>query len=113
VAKQLTADQVQAKKDKAVQFLRDVVSDDDRADEIEDEDLDSYAERKHIQIINPRRNTTMANGNGRTKQDLVGEIADLRDENQALQDQLDAISDILAGPEDEDDDDQDDGDNQD
>ena len=52
VAKQFTADQVQAKKDKAVQFLRDVVGDDDRADEFEDMSLDEYAEDKGIEIVN-------------------------------------------------------------
>jgi hypothetical protein len=44
----------------------------------------------------------MANGgNGRTKQDLLDEIADLQAENQDLQDQLDAIADIVSPPEEE------------
>jgi hypothetical protein len=46
----------------------------------------------------------MANGNGRTKQDLLDEISDLQAENQDLQDQLDAIVDIVAPPDEEDDD---------
>jgi hypothetical protein len=48
----------------------------------------------------------MANGS-QTKQDLLDQIADLQDENDALQSQLDAIADII-GP-DEDDSDGDDG----
>jgi hypothetical protein len=102
--KQYTADQVQAKKDKAVQFLRDVVGDDEKADEFEDMDLDEYAQGKHIQIINPGRNRRMANGTSdpRTKQELLDEIDD-------LQSQLDAISDIINPPDDEDEDDDDDG----
>jgi len=47
----------------------------------------------------------MANGgNGRTKQDLLDEIDALQQENQDLQDQLDAIADIVSPPEEEDDD---------
>jgi hypothetical protein len=101
--KQYTADQVQAKKDKAVQFLRDVVGDDDRADEFDDMDLDEYAKRKHIQIVNSGRNRRMANATSdpRTKQELLDEIED-------LQSQLDAISDIVNGPPDDEDDEDDD-----
>ena len=107
MAKQLTADQVQAKKDRAVQFLRDVVGDDDKADAFDDMDLDEYAEHKRIEIVNRgKRSLNMAgNGNGRTKQDLLDEIDDLQQENQALQDQLDAIADIVSPPDDEDDED--------
>jgi hypothetical protein len=48
----------------------------------------------------------MANGNSdpRTKGDLLDEIDELAQENQDLQDQLDAISDILNPPENGDDD---------
>jgi hypothetical protein len=102
--KEYTAEQVQAKKGKAVQFLRDVMGDDDKADEFDDMDLDEYVEHKKIQIVN-RGVKTMANGNSdpRTKQELLDEIDD-------LQTQLDAINDIL-NPRDDDygdeDDDQD------
>jgi hypothetical protein len=101
--KQYTADQVQAKKDKAVQFLRDVVGNDDKANEFDDMDVDEYAQRKDIQIVNPRRNRRMANGtwDPRTKQELLDEIDD-------LQSQIDAINDIVNPPDDEDDDDGDD-----
>jgi hypothetical protein len=37
--KQLTAEQVQAKKEKAVPFLRDVVGDDDKANQFDDMDF--------------------------------------------------------------------------
>jgi hypothetical protein len=107
MAKALTREQVQAKKDKAVQFLRDVVGDGDKADEFDDMDIEAYAERKHIQIINPRRNTGMPNGDPRTKSELLDEIDQLQQENQGLQDQLDAISDIISSAEDEEDDDAD------
>jgi hypothetical protein len=48
--KTYTPDQVAAKQDKAVRFLRDVVGDDDKADEIEDLSLDEYAERKKLHM---------------------------------------------------------------
>ena len=52
--------------------MRDFLHDPDRADEIEDENLESYAERRKIQLINlGRRNKVMANGNRRTKKDLL------------------------------------------
>jgi hypothetical protein len=106
--KSLTREQLQSRKDKAVRFVRDVLDDPERASEIEDEDLEDYADRRHIELINPRRTKSMANGgNGRTKQDLMDEIADLQAENQDLQDQLDAIVDIVS-PEEEDEEDDDD-----
>jgi hypothetical protein len=106
--RRLRAGRFKPKRIKAVQFLRDVVGDDDKADEFDDMDVEAYAERKHIQIINPRRNTGMPNGDPRTKSELLGEIDQLQQENQDLQDQLDAISDIISPPEEEDDDDADD-----
>ena len=57
--------QVEARKDKAVRFLRDVVGDDDRADEVEDESVEDYADRKGLILKNTaQRRTLMANGNG-------------------------------------------------
>ena len=81
VAKQLTEEKAQARKDKGVQFLRDVVGDDDAADNLDDEDLDSYIERKHIQIVN-KGASKMANGNAdpRTKSELLDEIVAPPDE---------------------------------
>jgi hypothetical protein len=54
-AKTYTPDQVAAKQDKAVRFLRDVVGNDDRADDIEDMSLSEYAEHKRIQMAQNRR----------------------------------------------------------
>lgn len=80
-------------------------------DEIEDEEIEDYAERRGFQLVNKRRKN-MANG-GPTKQDLLDQIDDLQQENQDLQDQLDAIADIVLPPDDGDDDDDDGGDNDD
>ena len=112
--KALTREQVQSRKDKAVRFVRDVLADPDRADEIEDESLEDYAERRKFTITNPsrQRSTRTYMADTRTKAGLEQEIADLEQENQDLQDQLDTIADIVA-PSDEDDDDDDSGDDDD
>jgi len=106
----LTREQIQSKKDAAVRFLDNVKHDPDRAAEVEDESLEDYAARRDFEIIeNPRRlNSCMANG--QSKEDLQNEIQDLQGENDYLQSQLDAISDVLAGPDDDGSDD--DGDDQ-
>ena len=114
VPKTLTRDQLQSRKEKAVRFTRDVLSDPDRADEIADESLDDYAGRRKIQITNPTIRRTAIMPRGKTKAELEAEIEELQEENQELQDQLDAVADIVSpddGDEDEDetgDDDQDD-----
>ena len=46
--KTLTRKQLESRKAQAVRFTRDVREDDDRADEIEDESLEDYAEDRHI-----------------------------------------------------------------
>jgi hypothetical protein len=98
--KSLSREQLQARKEQAVRFTANVLGDPERADEIEGESLESYAERRKIQITNSgrRRNISMA-----TKQELMDQIADLQDQNDQLQDQLDAVADIVS-PDDSDDD---------
>src|SRR5438093_11184091 len=87
--KRLTREQVESRKEKAVRFTDNVLGDPDRADEIEDESPESYAERKGIEITNPHiRRKTVARI--RTKAELEAEIEELQQENQELQDQLDA-----------------------
>ena len=49
-----TTDEAQKTKERAVRFVRSVLRDDERADELEAEPLASYARRKRIEIINPR-----------------------------------------------------------
>jgi hypothetical protein len=115
--KQQTYEQVSAKKDKAAQFLRDVVGDDDKASDVEDMNVEDYADSRGVTITNPRRQA-MANGNGGdgdsdydfdswTKADCIdtlGQVVDIADQAfdpmssredmaQALSDILDALSD--------------------
>jgi hypothetical protein len=95
--KALTRDQLQARKDKAVRFVRDVLGDPDRAAEIEDESLEDYAERRKITLTNPSKgNRGMA-----TKRDLEQQVKELEDENQELQDRLDAVADLVSGDDEE------------
>jgi hypothetical protein len=49
----LTWEDVEKRKAKGVRFLRNVVQDDDRADDLEDESLEDYAERKRFAVANP------------------------------------------------------------
>ena len=103
MVKSLTREQVQSRKDKAVRFLEDVLDDPERAAEVEAEDVESYADRRKMQLTNLGRTRRMANGgNGRTNEDLLDELDALQRENQDLRDQLDAIADIVSGPEDDD-----------
>jgi hypothetical protein len=108
-SKILTRDQAQARKDAAVRFAENFLKDPDKADDIESEDLDDWIERKGITLIdNPgRRSLEMANNNW-SKDELLDRIDELESENSDLQDQLDAISDIVSPP--PADDDTDDGD---
>src|SRR5437870_12545514 len=108
--KQLTRDQLQSRKEKAVRIVRDVLADPNRAEAIADESLEDYAERRKIQITNPskRKKAIMA-----TKRELEGRIDELEQENQELQDQLDTIADIVAPEEESDEDDDRDDDEED
>src|SRR3990172_11516561 len=100
--KSLTRKQLETRKAQAVRFTRDVLSDDDRADEIEDESLEDYAERRHIQIVNPKGARKMP---VQTRRELIERIKELEEENENLQDRLQEISD-LASEEDGEEDDQ-------
>jgi len=98
VVKRLTRDQIEGRKEKAVRFVRDVLDDPERADEIEDESVEDYAERRKFEIANPRRRvSTMA-----SKAELQDRIEELESENEELQSRLDEVLDIVAPPDDAD-----------
>ena len=78
----LTREELQRRKDQAVEFTENARDDPERASEIESESLEDYAAQRGIEPINAGRTRSMANGgNGRTKQDLLDEIDDLQQEN--------------------------------
>lgn len=119
-----TLAQVATAKKRAVSFLSDVLEDDDRADEVEDESLESYAERKGIQILNnPSRHAKgkpMAATKQPTKADLetvleqVAEAAntalDPASSRRELVGALQTIADLTGTEDDEDEIDEDDDD---
>lgn len=80
--KVLTRDQAETAKKRAISFLRNVLQDDDRADEVESEDLDQWAEETGRTITNPTKRKTTLMANGVSKADL--------------QDALDQIGDVVA-----------------
>jgi predicted RNase H-like nuclease (RuvC/YqgF family) len=90
-----------------------VIGDSGRAEEIEGEGLDEYAERRNIQLVNDGRRNPMAKKSIEDYRaevtDLKQQIRDLEDENQTLNDKLDNIADVLepeeVGEEEADDDD--------
>ena len=93
--KALTRGQVEGRQEKAERFLRNVLDDDERADEVAEESVEDYASRRHFEIINPKASNTMAKKNPSIKE-LQDRIADLEEENQGLSDQLDAIAEIVG-----------------
>lgn len=101
-----TLDQVESMKAKAVRFVRDVLGDEDRAEEIEDESPEDYAERKRIEIVepNPLRKRFICMPTGPTKADLESRIEELEAENEDLQERLNSINEIVNGDEEEDED---------
>jgi hypothetical protein len=109
--KTLTRDQLETRKEKAARFVFDILGDPDRADEIEDESLEAYAERRKIQIVanpqggnmakirlfnptrvsNPSRHPNRLNPqSGRAE--LLARIRELQAENDELQDKLDKVT---------------------
>ncbi|OFV94560.1 MAG: hypothetical protein A3F68_03175 [Acidobacteria bacterium RIFCSPLOWO2_12_FULL_54_10] len=96
--KELTREQLENRKAQAVRFTRNVLDDDDRADEIEDESLEDYAERRHITITNPKGVMRMATP---TRRELLERIEELENENADLESRLDEIAGIV-GEEDDD-----------
>jgi hypothetical protein len=116
--KALSVKEIQRRQEKSVRFLRDVLGDPAQADEIEDESLEDYAERRQIQILknpnggnmprvrlmnpthfsNARRKPMQENPtSGRAE--LLARIRELQQENDELQDKLDKVADLAAAPE--------------
>jgi hypothetical protein len=115
--KTLTRKQIESRKEKAVRFVRDVLGDPDRADEIDQESLNDYASRRKIQLLNPVKGKTMAkirlfnpraatrtnripgtalqNAGATATQEESPSVAALRQQNQELQSQNDDLQDQL------------------
>jgi hypothetical protein len=104
--KRMPLDAIERKQAKAVQFLRDVPDDPDKADEFEAMSPEEYAEHKGIEIAenNPAYVTLQL---GRrpdvTRQEMEERITELEEENEDLQSRLDSIGDIVQPADDADD----------
>lgn len=98
-------------KAKAVRFVRDVLQDDERADEIEDEAVEDYAERKRVVMVNPNRKKepSMARQTTSSRRELEERISELEEENQTLSSKLDTITQIVNDEENDEEEDEDDG----
>jgi hypothetical protein len=80
-SKEKTYEQAAAMQDKAIRFLRNVVGDDEKADEIEALSVEEYADRKGLILSNPapasestshqRSTSTMADQDTRTKDQIL------------------------------------------
>ena len=95
--KRMPLDAIERRQAKAVQFLRDVASDPDKADEFEAMSPEEYAEHKGIEITaNPYERTIHCGEEAiMTKQEMEERITELEEENEDLQSRLDSISDIV------------------
>ena len=80
--KTLTRKQREARKANAVRFTRDVLGDPERTDQIEDESLEEYAERRHVLIVNLKGANLME---VRTRRELLERIQQLEKEKENLQ----------------------------
>jgi hypothetical protein len=118
--KDKTYEQAEAMQAKAARFLRDVVGDEDKANEIEGLSVEEYADRKGLRLMNPApdrtksqtrsKKTMAANSDPRTKDQILeseqmllsllddiwneGVIANDKDEIDA-EEAVDVISDLL------------------
>jgi TolA-binding protein len=106
--KRLAPDQVQARKDQAARFTENVLGDPGRAQEIRDESIEEYAERRKFELANPKRRRVIMARRRKTVAELEEQIADLQEqvddlegENETLQDQLDEVASIVAPEEEE------------
>lgn len=92
--KVMTTQQAEVSKAKGVNFLRNVIGDDDHADDLEDESLSEWAERKGVRIIeNPKRKGAKIMA---TKQQLEDRVAELEAELDEYTDRENRILDALG-----------------
>jgi hypothetical protein len=84
-----TLAQIESAQARAVRFVRDVLGDETRAAEIESETPYEYAERKKFRIVNPSFVRVKKYMPRKTYEQLQAEVAELRDENETLEGELD------------------------
>ena len=104
--------QAELAKQRAETFTREVLGDDDRADDFEDMDVEDYAEERGFEIENPKKGKPiMAQTVAELRRELRETRAELRDANERIEELeeqrvtvLDALGVELVEAEDEDED---------
>ena len=91
MTKRLTREQVAGRKAKAGRFLRDVLDDPDRADEVEAESIEEYAARRHFVLSNPRCKGVSAMPQREKMQDVIDDRDALLDKLEGVRDEIDDI----------------------
>ena len=98
-------------KQRAVLFTRNVLGDEDRADEIEDASLDDWLEETGRRITKPNpQPRSKQKMPAKTRQDLIEENKILQSENETLNERLNQIFDLAAESDDDEEEDDDDDD---
>ena len=97
----MTRDEAEAKRQKAVEFLRRIGRDDD-AEEFEAMDADAYAEHKGAELLEnpPRRKGIMRRPN-KSPSKLQAELESANEYIEELETKLDSIAGIASGDEEE------------
>lgn len=108
--KYMTRREAETAKKRAASFVEHVLDDSDHAQEIDDLDLDSWAEKRGV-IINPsHRRKIMATERSLrklSKDELVDRVMEVEEENSTLTEKLDEINSIVTSEDDSDDEDDD------
>ncbi|MFN0112991.1 MAG: hypothetical protein ACKVZH_29375 [Blastocatellia bacterium] len=89
--KEMTLRQAETSRSRGIRFVRDVLEDDDRADELDDESLDDWADRKSVTIVeNPKtlKPKTKEKLYMLTKQQLEDRVAELEEREARILDAL-------------------------
>ncbi|HMV86807.1 MAG TPA: hypothetical protein PLD20_17935 [Blastocatellia bacterium] len=97
--KVMTTQQAETSQGRGILFVRDVLEDDDRADELEDESLDEWAARKGVEIIENPKNKLFRvkeKNSMATKQQLEDRIAELESELEEASEREARIIDALG-----------------
>jgi hypothetical protein len=106
MAGKLTRDQVADRKTKAVRFLRDVLDDPDRADEVSAESVEDYAARRRFVLSNSHCEEVSEMPPREKLEDLLSDRDALIDKLEEVRDQIDDAISEFDGEE------EDDGDNE-
>lgn len=97
--KVMTRSEAEAKRQKAVEFLRRI-GNDELADEFDNMDAEGYAEHKGTELIeNPNNSRSKSMPNSKSKAELESELDEANDYIEELESKLDQIAGIATDEE--------------